>query len=76
MKKINKRYFSFVFASLMSVLMSAIISLFITVYEFGFVDDILWKFLSAWQFALPVAFFAAHLVSPIVRKITQKLVEA
>jgi hypothetical protein len=75
-KKIDKRYFTFVFASFMSVLMSAIISFCTTFYQFGFSEGIFMKFLAAWQFSLPFAFVAAQFVAPTVRKLTMIFVEA
>jgi len=75
-KKLNKKYFTFVFASFMSALMSGIISFCITSYEFGFTNGLFMKFLGAWQFSFPFAFVVAQFVAPLVRKITLRLVEA
>jgi hypothetical protein len=75
MKKLHKRYFTFVFASLMSFFMSGIISFTIVCYEFGFADGLFVKFLSAWQFSLPFAFIIAQLIAPCVRIVTLKIVE-
>jgi hypothetical protein len=76
MKKLHKRYFSFVFASIMSFLMSGIISFLIVLFEFGFNDGLLMKFISAWQFSLPFAFVVAQFIAPLVRKVTSLLVES
>jgi len=75
MKKLDKKYFTFVFASFMSVLMSGIISFCVTVFEFGFSEGLALRFLGAWQSSLPFAFIVAQFVAPVVRKITLMLVE-
>lgn len=75
MKKLNRKYFTFIFATFMSVLMSCIMSFCITFYQFGFADGVFVKFLSAWQFSLPFAFVVAQFVAPVVRKLTMILVE-
>jgi hypothetical protein len=74
-KKLNKKYFTFVFATLMSILMSGIISFTIVCFEFGFVEGLFMKFLQAWQFSLPFAFVVAQFIAPIVRRITLRIVE-
>jgi hypothetical protein len=75
MKKINKRYFNFIFALFMSILMSGMMTLCITIYQFGFVDDVLMKFLGAWRFSFPFAFVISQGITPFVRKITMCIVE-
>lgn len=76
MKKINKRYFNFIFALLMSILMSGMMTLYVTIYQFGFIDEVLTRFLGAWQFSFPLAFVISQGVIPFVRKLTTALVEA
>lgn len=75
LKKLNKKYFTFVFASFMSFLMSGIISLCITTYEYGLTSTLVSQFFKAWQVAFPVAFVVAQFVAPVVRKMTSKFVE-
>lgn len=75
MKKLPRKYFTFVFASFMSVLMSGIISFIIVCFEFGFTEGLFMKFISAWQFSLPFAFVVAQIIAPIVRRMTLIIVE-
>jgi hypothetical protein len=76
MKKINKKYFSFIFSLFMSILMSGMMTFSITIYQFGFVDDILVRFLRAWRFSFPFSFVASQVITPFVRKMTMCFVEA
>jgi len=75
MKKLNRRYHSFVFSTLMSLLMSFIMSFSITFYQFGVSLETIDKCLCAWGFALPFAFVAAQFVAPVVMKLTKRVVE-
>jgi hypothetical protein len=76
MRKINKKYFNFIFALLVSILMSGLMTFCITLYQFGFVEEVGVPFLGAWRFSFPLAFVISQLITPIVRQITFVLVEA
>ena len=75
MKKIHKRYFSFVFALIMSALMSGMMCFLITAYQLGFTSNLFSKFLETWSFAFPFALITAQVMTPIVRKITTLIVD-
>ena len=72
----DPKYQPIIFAFLMALLMSCLMSLVITVHNIGFVPNILWIWLNAWAFAFVVAFPAVMVVAPIVRTLVTKLVRA
>jgi hypothetical protein len=53
----------------MSLLMSGIMSLVISVFNVGWVSDIVSIWLNAWLFAFVVAFPTIIMVSPVVHKL-------
>lgn len=53
----------------MSLLMSCTMSLVISLFNVGFVHDIIGIWLRAWAFAFPVAFMAIMVVAPLVNKL-------
>ena len=59
----------------MSLLMSCIMSLVISVFNIGLVEGIALVWLKAWGFAFVVAFPTIIMVSPIVRKLVNLVVE-
>ena len=71
---INRKYKSFVFSFFMSLLMSGIMSLAITIFNLGLVDDLLIIWLRSWVFAFFIAFPVIILVSPVVHKIVNFVV--
>ena len=73
---INRKYKSFVFSFFMSLLMSGIMSLAITIFNLGLVDDLLIIWLRSWVFAFFIAFPVIILVSPVVHKIVSFVVDA
>lgn len=75
MRKINKRYFNVIFGLLVSILMSGLMTLCITLWQFGFVEQVWARFLGAWTFSFPFAFVISQITTPFVRKITFALVE-
>lgn len=66
---INRKYQQLVFAFFMALLMSCVMSFVISVFNIGFVDNIIFVWLEAWRFAFFVAFPVVLLVSPVVRKL-------
>lgn len=76
MKKLHPKYFTFVFATLMSFLMSGLMSFTITFYQLGLSWDVMTRCFESWRFSFPLAFVAAQLVAPIVRRVTMKIVAA
>ena len=72
---IPQKYQRFVFSFFMALLMSCLMSLVITLFNVGLVENILFIWVKAWGFAFVVAFPAVTLVSPIVHKLTAMVLE-
>ena len=72
---INRKYKSFVFSFFMSLLMSGIMSLAITIFNLGLVDDLIIIWLRSWVFAFFIAFPVIIFVSPVVHKIVNFVVD-
>lgn len=66
---IDRKYHRLVFAFFMSLLMSGIMSLVISVFNVGLVENIFFIWLKAWLFAFAVAFPSLYVVSPLVHKL-------
>lgn len=66
---IDKKHQHFVFAFFMALLMSCVMSFVISVFNIGFVDNIIFVWLEAWRFAFFIGFPIVLLVSPVVRKL-------
>ncbi len=62
-------YQNIVFGFFMALLMSCFMSLVISIFNIGFVDNILYIWLRAWAFAFTVAFPTVIVVTPAVRKL-------
>ncbi len=59
----------------MSLLMSCIMSLVISIFNVGLVEGIISIWLKAWGFGFVVAFPTIIIVSPIVRKLVNTVVD-
>ena len=73
--RISKRYYNLVFAFVMSLMMSVLMSGVITWINLGWVPDFLYRWLalafpSAWAIAFPISLF----VVPAVQRIVSRLV--
>ena len=66
---IPSKYQHLVFAFFMAGLMSCLMSLVISIFNVGLVDNILQVWLHAWGFAFVVAFPAVLVVVPLVRRL-------
>lgn len=66
---IDRKYQHIVFAFFMALLMSCLMSLVISLFNVGLVDNIVHMWLKAWGFAFAVAFPTVILISPMVRKL-------
>ncbi len=66
---IDRKYQHIVFGFFMALLMSCFMSLVISIFNVGFVDNILYVWLRAWAFAFTVAFPTVIVVTPAVRKL-------
>ena len=62
-------YQNIVFGFFMALLMSCFMSLVISIFNVGFVDNILYIWLRAWTVAFTVAFPTVIVVTPAVRKL-------
>lgn len=73
-KVIDRKNQHIVFAFLMALLMSCLMSLVISVFNVGFVNNIITIWLKAWSFTFVIAFPAVMLVSPVVRKLVSLVI--
>lgn len=71
---INQKYHGIVFAFFMAFLMSCLMSLVITLFNVGLVNNIFSLWIKAWGFAFIIAFPAVILVTPVVRKLVNLVV--
>jgi len=71
---IHSKYQHFVFAFFMALFMSCIMSFIISVFNIGFVSDIVIIWLQAWSFAFCVGFPVVLLVSPTVRRLVELVI--
>lgn len=72
---IPKKYAPIVFAFFMALLMSCFMSLVISIFNVGWVHNIVSIWLKAWAFAFCVAFPTVVIVSPVVKKLVNHLIE-
>ncbi len=73
---IPQKYTQYVFSFFMALLMSCLMSLVISIYNIGLVDDIVSIWLKAWVFAFFVAFPTVIIVSPLVKKLVGLVVDS
>ena len=73
-RQLDKKYQHLVYSFFMALLMSFIMSFIISVYNMGFISNILVIWLKAWGFAFFVAFPVVLLVSPTVRKLVNLVI--
>ena len=71
---IDKKYQHFVHAFFIALLMSCFMSLVISFFNVGFVNNFLYVWLKSWGFAFIVGFPAIILVSPVVRKLVHLVI--
>lgn len=64
---IDRKYQTVIFSLFMALFMSSIMSLVITVFNVGLVEDIVFTWLKAWSFSFTIAFPATLMVSPVVK---------
>jgi hypothetical protein len=65
---IDPKYSNYLFAALMALFMSCLMSLVITLFNMGLVENVAYVWLRAWAFAFVVAFPVITLVAPVVRR--------
>lgn len=66
---IDRKYQHIVFGFFMALLMSCFMSLIISIFNVGLVDNIIYIWLKAWAFAFTFAFPSVIIVAPAVRKL-------
>lgn len=66
---ISRKHHKLVFSFFMALLMSAIMSFVISVFNVGMVTNIVTIWLQAWSFAFIVAFPTITIISPLVHKL-------
>lgn len=74
-RKLPKRYAPYLFGLLLSGMMSFIVAGIATVRALGFVDGVMFNWMTAWLGAWVVAFPAVLVVAPLVRRIVAAVVE-
>jgi hypothetical protein len=74
-RKLPSRYAPYLFGLLLSGLMSFIVAGIATIRALGFVDGVLFNWITAWLGAWVVAFPAVLVVAPLVRRIVAAVVE-
>ncbi|MFK3858274.1 DUF2798 domain-containing protein [Pseudoalteromonas rhizosphaerae] len=73
---ISAKYRTVVFAFFMALFMSGFMSLVISIFNVGLIDNIVSIWFAAWAFAFCVAFPTVILVAPVVHKLTTKIVRS
>lgn len=71
---IDKKYQHIVFAFFMALLMSCLMSLVISLFNVGLVNNILSIWMKAWGFAFVIAFPSVVVVTPAVRRLVALVV--
>lgn len=61
---------------IMSFLLSGFMTIYVTWINLGFVDDFVHFWLKAWMMAFPAAFVGVLILAPIVAKLTVKIVKS
>jgi len=72
---IDKKYQGLVFSFFMAMFMSGVMSLVITTYNVGLVENITFLWLKSWGFSFIVAFPATVTVSPLVHVIVALVIK-
>ena len=75
LRKLPPRAYPIVFPMILSLLMSGVVSSIATLNAVGLDEGILMKILHAWGLSYAIAFPAALLVMPVVRRIVAAIVE-
>jgi len=74
-RKLPKRYAPYLFGLLLSGSMSFIVAGIATIRALGFVDGVMFNWITAWLGAWVVAFPAVLVVAPMVRRIVAAVVD-
>ncbi|MEQ3513454.1 DUF2798 domain-containing protein [Pseudoalteromonas sp. BZB3] len=71
---VQVNYQKLVFSFFIALLMSCIVSFVITLFNVGFIENVLFIWLKTWSFTFVVAFPAINLVAPIVNKLVSLVI--
>ena len=74
-RKLPKRYAPYLFGLLLSGMMSFIVAGIATLRALGFVDGLLYNWITAWLGSWAAAFPAVLVVAPLVRRIVAAVVD-
>jgi hypothetical protein len=74
-KKLPRKLADLLFAFFLTLLMVAVVSGVSTALALGFPPDFLWRWGKAWLSAWVIAFPAAYVIAPRVRKFVDTLVD-
>ncbi len=66
---VSRKHHKLVFSFFMALLMSCIMSLVISIFNVGLVENIVFIWLKSWVFAFCVAFPTVYVVAPFVHKL-------
>lgn len=69
----NKKYFRYINTLFVVVPMTLIMAFVGILRNYGLVEGWFAKFLNAWSITLPVAYFAAFIIIPNARKLTERI---
>ena len=75
MKLIPKKYMSYLISFFMALLMSCTMSLVIIIFNVGLIEGFVSIWLKAWGFSFIVAFPTVIVISPIVGKLVNLVIE-
>lgn len=70
------RFAPYLFGLILSGVMSCIVSGLSTLRAIGFVDGVVWDWMSSWSFCWPIAFAVVLIVAPVTRRLVNRLVDA
>ena len=75
MKKISKKYSGILMGALLGIFMSIFMSLIVTFINLGLVGNFFEMWMKAFAISLPIGFPTALLMTPIIKKIVEKITE-
>lgn len=75
MKKIPKQYSGVLIGAIVSTLLSALVSLYITWVNLGWSGKFFLQWLTAWSGAWPMAFILAIILTPLAKHWVEKITE-
>lgn len=74
--RVAKKYSQVFFVFLVTLAMSFLMSLALTAINMGFPSDFVFQWLRAWGLSFPIAFIAAFLILPPIRRLVERLTDS